>query len=464
MRPRIRLILTAVAALAGLPALAQTQLRVVDGGSGIDGSLTPTANLTIDTTAKAIYEYTTIDIPAEVTVTVVGPNPAIIKVCGDVNIDGVLSASGQAGGSSSNNSPGGSGGAGGPGGAGGGDGGERNPIFNGMGAPGSGPSPGQPGVDGGTVGGPYTEPVGGGGGGGNATAGQDGGLPNSGSTPSASGSGGPAVMPPIMQSSGGGGGGGDLDSATNASSNDGGGGGGGGGGTLSLWALGTITVAPGGAIRADGGAGGDSAGNGGGGGGGSGGVLEIRTPLLVVNFGTISAIGGAGGAATQTQYNCGCSPGGAGGDGFITIFTCSTGTMFPGITPAPSVNALAGTGPLNLGVNCPAGTIAVCGSSGNSYLCGISGALIPPVPVPPFADPFEIDISDPLFLLTFPMNTLSPLLQDLSGTIPGMVTVDLSSADFPPGTAFSFYAQAISTDFGGVLNGLTNTVTVNASF
>lgn len=78
-----------LAFLVAVPAAAQVY------GSGVHGALAPTANLTLDTTANGgVFEFTSITIPAGVTVRLVGPNPAILLCRGPVTIAGTLDASG----------------------------------------------------------------------------------------------------------------------------------------------------------------------------------------------------------------------------------------------------------------------------------------------------------------------------------------------------------------------------------
>ena len=67
------------------------------GGNGSDGAFVPSKDTVIDTRWNGgKFNFTKIVIPKGVTVTVIGPNPAILFVTGLVRIDGVLSASGRA--------------------------------------------------------------------------------------------------------------------------------------------------------------------------------------------------------------------------------------------------------------------------------------------------------------------------------------------------------------------------------
>ena len=413
----------ALAAVLGLSLAAQPTLFPLNGGSGIDGAFAPLANTTLDTSLQAVYEFTTLTIPAGVVVTCVGPVPITIRVQGAAVVDGILDASGVAGSQSNNGVPGGAGGLGGPGAGQGGDGGcPPANLFAGSGSPGTGRSPGQPGIDT-VISGSFTDPVGGGGGGGNATAGSPGGLANSGivgPTPH-SGLGGPALAV-CRAGSGGGGGGCDIDSPTVGTSNDGGGGGGGGGGRLSLFSDTSISVGPNGAIRANGGNGGASLGNGGGGGGGSGGSVELAAPTLLID-GSLSAQGGAGGVASQT--NCGCSPGGAGGSGCITLWgdsSLSTGLGLAAPTPAVLPLALVvtnGTAPTGIAVGGVGG--------GASWAAALSLGLLPPPGINLGGGQFfQLDPFDPLLGLTFPVNQLNPIVVGLQGTGPGFIGINLA--------------------------------------
>ncbi len=135
-----------------LALLATTPICAQIGGNGSDGPFTPAVNTTLDTAINGgVFQFTTISIPAGVTVRALGPNPLILRVQGKVDIDGVLNAEGFV-------ANGTSGGAGGPGGYAGGDGGSP------WGQSGEGPGGGAGGV--GSFGGCFA-----GGGGGHATPG-----------------------------------------------------------------------------------------------------------------------------------------------------------------------------------------------------------------------------------------------------------------------------------------------------
>jgi len=258
--PRLAMAATLVAAA---PATAQT---FTSGSTGADGAFAPTADVRLAIPPDGIFNFTTINIPAGVTVsfaTLTGVrHPAIsFLATGNVVLGGRVDVSGGNGGAGG----GGAqlftnGGVAGPGGYDGGAG--ANGLQGSSGAAGLGPGGGLPG---------------------SATA-----FPGSaGHLVAASGaSGGRAYgdprLVPLIGGSGGGGGASQFFGAT-------GGGGGGGGGALLLAASGTITFS--GTITATGGVGGSSGGPAGG--SGSGGAVRIVATTLIGSVG-IDVSGGAG--------------------------------------------------------------------------------------------------------------------------------------------------------------------------
>lgn len=440
-----RLLVAALGAAALFSATSFGQavtIRPDNGGTGADGAFAPVANVTIDTSVQSVFNFTTVQIPAGVTVRVVGPTPMTWRIQGPAQIDGTIDARGSAGASGGNNLTGGDGGLPGPGGFAGGDAGcsiAAGP-FNGTGFPGGGPRGGGPGLDAGPVPGTFTDPVGGGGGGGGATPGQPGAASNCCGPHAFSGSAGPGGL--CRGGSGGGGGGGDIDSATSATGNDGGGGGGGGGGRLSFYSNGLFIITATGAIRAEGGAGGASTGNGGAGGGGGGGLIEIAAEGIVVD-GRLVASGGAGGAATQT--NCGCSAGGAGGDGCIILMGAVTGSGSS--TPTAQVGGYA----LELSGAVSAGEFRVnLANPGDAYVTAFTTTLLPgPVPFPGLGNLF-LDPTDGLFAATLGAPNLGTIITGMTNAGPGLIQVNLPP--LPPTSAI-LYAQCISLNF--VSNSLT---------
>jgi hypothetical protein len=108
------------------PLLVSAAVGAQVYGTGANGALAPTTNITLDTTPNGgVFEFTSINIPAGVTVRLTGSNPAILLCLGSVTIAGQLDASGF-------DSSTGFGSAGGPGGYAGG----------GIGQPGQGPGGG----------------------------------------------------------------------------------------------------------------------------------------------------------------------------------------------------------------------------------------------------------------------------------------------------------------------------------
>ncbi len=422
---------------------AQTSLVPVNGGTGIDGAFAPAGPMFFSTTTKNLFNYTSINIPAGVTIRYTGANVLILRCQGAVTIDGTIDASGSAGGTSTNNTAGGAGGVGGPGAYNGGAGGTG---ATGGGTVGAGPGGGVPGTDGGVVGGPFTDPVGGGGGGGNGTVGQSGGAPNSGLTSNASGAGGPTVTP-CRGGSGGGGGGNDVDDPSNLALNDGGGGGGGGGGFIVIAADGPITIN--GFVFAKGGAGGTSAGNGGGGGGGAGGLIQLLAPSVTIGAtGSVAATGGAGGGATM--FNCGCSPGGAGGDGCVLVATPSP-AITGSVLPAPSINGYAV--PVT-SWNKFATFNVTAQSPSSGYVVAMAFTRLA-TPIQTGVGGFELDLSDALFQALFPVNTFPAIFTGLSGVGSGTAGISLNSIPLFPGFDMVIHVQVVSTNASG-LDGISS--------
>jgi hypothetical protein len=279
--------------------------------SSVDGVFAPASNTTLP---GGTYNFSSVDIPLGVTVTVTGTTPLQIYSQGIVEISGTLDLSGQNGASSLvvGNIPvslGGSGGGG--GGFTGGSGGYFDSSYIGAQA-GQGPG------GGGAAGSVSFVGVGsGGGGGGHASMGQPGVLAlNQSGTTTPPGGGGASYgnVNPFDLLGGSGGGGGDFGIAFNGV----GAGGGGGGGAVRIWSDASILIS--GSILVGGGDGGDTQGNdGGAGGGGSGGAVWLQSPLVDI-AGLVDALGGEGGDTTATavlQRFAGA--GGDGANGFIRI-------------------------------------------------------------------------------------------------------------------------------------------------
>jgi hypothetical protein len=264
------------------------------GSTGADGAFNPSVTSTVTLPESGILNYTTVNIPAGVTVTFkknTTNTPVVLLASGNVTIAGSIDVSG---GGSTNTGAAGNGaigddgipGVGGPGGYAGGRGGSVNSI----GGPGLGPGGGSPGKQECS----YSSYYDGAGGGG--FAGQGGARYANSSCISAPG--GPAYgaasLLPLIGGSGGGGGFGGYSFV--------GTGGGGGGGALLIASSGTINIA--GGIWANGGNSGSSSGVGcgTGGGGGSGGAIRLVATTISGN-GTLSAAGGGGGNAASGGAN-----------------------------------------------------------------------------------------------------------------------------------------------------------------
>ena len=292
------------ALMAGKPVFA-----FQSGSDGSDGAFAPTADTSLTMNESGIFNFTTVDIPAGVTVTLdknAGNTPLVILASGDVNILGTLSVDGGDGAALGETPVPGDGapGIGGPGGADGGRGGIYRSTGNPTGAEGRGPGAGHPG----TVSSQGFEC--GGGGGGHAGSGANGGGAESGHCGSAGARGGgtygTAELSQLLGGSGGAGGSGGF--------NIFGSGGGGGGGALLIASSGTVNVE--GAITAIGGRAGVRAGTNrsGAGGGGSGGAIRI-VATRITGEGIIDALG-AGAVGVPL---CGVCQGGNGGEGRIRL-------------------------------------------------------------------------------------------------------------------------------------------------
>ncbi|MFN0060191.1 MAG: hypothetical protein ACKVX7_17170, partial [Planctomycetota bacterium] len=325
------------------------------GGSGVLGAFAPSANVNLTTNGvdpfgglNGVFEFSSISIPAAVTVTVTGDNPLVLRSTGDVTIAGTIDISGA-------NAPpvpfiplGGPGqrGLGGPGGGAGGTGGFYEIATMG-GAPGTiGLLPtsvfsGQGGGGAETVEIDDDISHGGGGGGGSHAAPGFAGSTGTGPLGTAGGTAGTAIGPvdfhdplnPVLiilhGGAGGGGGGGNRDGQFGAGT--GGGGGGGGGGALQIAVAGRLTLTSSAFFDARGGNGAacflDPAGKGGGGGGGA---VLLQANELVIGPAVIDASGGISGAGTGTA-------GGTGGAGRIRVeYPASTGASGT-VDPTPFV-------------------------------------------------------------------------------------------------------------------------------
>lgn len=320
------------------------QVGLYGFGNGAEGAFAPSADTTL---SGGVHNFTTVTIPAGVTVKASGSVPLVILATGAVAINGTLDVSGDQGGDGVTFGSGGIAGSGVAGGANGGAG-----IY----ASNSGPLDGSPGS--GPGGGGLGSGWSGGGGGGYGTAGA--------AASGAGGAAGPAYgtadLSSLLGGSGGGGGSGGFGCGS--------GGGGGGGGVVRVMGT-SISVGAAGSILANGGGGGsDGTGNCGGGGGGSGGAVWLQSPTVTID-GTVSATGGAGGASAVagTPY---FGAGGGGGNGRVRVdgAVAGSGTVTPtsgytapvdlGTSVSPLVQPanLCGWGTLTFTTDTPASTSA----------------------------------------------------------------------------------------------------------
>lgn len=345
---RISIILTFILTLCASTVTAGT---FVSGSTGADGEFSPVSDTVLQIPPSGIFNFTTVNIPAGVTVTFsknVSNTPIYILATGNVAIAGAIDVSGKA-------APSKAPGVGGPGGYDGGWGGSTD-ILSSSGAGGNGLGPG------GGGGGPNSNYyIGGGGGFGTAGA----------STNPNYGVGGPiygnAMLVPMIGGSGGGG------SATGSGWPPYGGGG--GGGALLIASSGSIDIS--GYITAAGGN--TSYGSG----AGSGGAIKLIANQISGAAYYIIAIGGVG------YYNAN-----TGGDGRIRIETFNNaqfsgtsrpayssglpGSVFVANTPSLRITSIAG---VNVSSN-PTGSyftpdIALPSTSANPVTVTLSASNIP---------------------------------------------------------------------------------------
>jgi hypothetical protein len=282
-------------------ASARAQGTFSSGSTGADGAFAPTTNQTIQVPPSGVFNYTTVNIPGNVTITYTRNaknTPVIILASGNVSIAGNINVPGEGGRTHG-------GGLGGPGGFNGGAGGyntgvsgEIIPGLNGEG-PGGGIGGGS-GGSGGSGGGAGFVVAGGSAGG---TGGAGGGGPTYGLT----------TLVPLVGGSGGGGGSG-------TTNNGNGGGGGGGGGAILIASSGTITFPCCGRIDASGGTGRVASFHGG---AGSGGAIRLIANTIS-GFMTLDV---SGGSAINGTFSAG-----AGSRGFVRIEAFDSSSFTPTIT------------------------------------------------------------------------------------------------------------------------------------
>jgi hypothetical protein len=370
MRNRIRLAmlgLVGLAALAGGPVAAQT---FNSGSTGADSAFSPTTTTTLALPPSGVFNYTTVNIPAGVTVRYTrnaANTPVTVLASSDVTIAGTIDVSGAPGGGGSSQTiltP--NGGRGGPGGFDGGSG--SNGIASTTGGTGLGPGGGAGGVSG----------VNNAAGGGFGTVGFNG-CVGPGGGPAY----GTATLLPLIGGSGGGGGSSGFGQT--------GGGAGGGGGAVLIASSGTITLT--GTILATGGTGGPTAGGPEGGAGGSGGAVRLVATTIAGSGGSINAQGAPGPFCI-----------GAGGAGRIRIeaFTNTAAVTFNAVPPSVITQA----------------TAVALANTPTLRIVSVAGINAPASPLGSFATP---DI-------TLPAGTTSPVTVAIAGTnIPVGTTVTVTA-------------------------------------
>lgn len=354
------------------------------GSTGADGAYAPTCSPTPCTVtqplpANGVFNYTTVTIPAGVTVKYArnaANTPVIVLAAGDVTIAGTLDVSGSAGVNSGFGTVGDRSvpGQGGPGGFDGGRGGaiqvDRR-AGNGLGPGGGFGGDANPGCTG------CSGRVQGGGGAGYGTAGSNNVLGTlAGNFGTAGAAYGTNLLTPLLGGSGGGGGAGA--GATNGSYGTGGGG---GGGAILIASSGTVNLT--GSVLANGGAGGAiphvtgsscdplaTATSGGTGGGGSGGSVRIVAAQFIGN-GTMNVNGGPAG---NHGTNIACQ-GGPGARGRTNVQVLSTGTLTLGGVPTLTITSVAGVSAP--GIPTGAGDITLPAEAANPATVAISASGVP---------------------------------------------------------------------------------------
>lgn len=307
--------LTAHLVLASLLIHPLGAVAYDSGSTGADGPLNPTVNTQLQLPPSGVFNFTTVNIPAGVTVTFqknTSNTPVVILASGNVSVAGSINLNGSA---SAHTGSGGDGnlgddglpGEGGTGGYSGGNGGRAGVAYESRsGGAGLGPGAGDKGsFERPTVNSAYAAREGGAAGhNGNGATGQS-------STPVGQRYGSSLLLPLLGGSGGGGGAGGNKFMGS---------GGGGGGGAILIASSGTLSVT--GSIYANGGASGSTGGSpgcGGVGGAGSGGGIRLVATRIEGN-GTLSAVSGAigGKCGVDTEgYNVGYP--GASAPGYIRL-------------------------------------------------------------------------------------------------------------------------------------------------
>ena len=310
---RVRVaVLGFVLCMAWTPAPARAQLNTFSSGStGADGAFSPTTSQTIQVPESGVFNFTTINIPAAVTITYTRNSkntPVTILASGDVSIAGTINVAGA------NGLTNGGGGRGGPGGYDGGAAGFGFDTFVGSTADGPGGGGGGSSTNG--------TALSGGGGGGYASVGGNGAV----QTGAVAGQAGPkygsSTLLPLIGGSGGGGGG--------ALAGNHGGAGGGGGGAILIASSTTINSTS--TINASGGSG-IASGGGASGGSGSGGAIRL-VANTITGAGSLQVTGASGPGGS------GGPGGGTGGAGFVRVEAFNFSSFNPSVPTNSATFAL----------------------------------------------------------------------------------------------------------------------------
>ncbi|WP_310452625.1 hypothetical protein [Sulfuritalea sp.] len=454
MKHKFTLVQTALL-LAGFAAVPAFAAPFVSGSTGADGAFAPSANITVQLPPSGVLHYTTVNIPAGVTVKFAknSANTAVVilttgevKIAGSIDVSGGASLTTKYGLAADMNK----GGVGGPGGFDGGRGGLQEQ--NRLGGTGLGPGGGGGGTQNSTTCGNYVQGGGGGGFAGYGAPSQC--IANNGAYVAnvRTGYGGAAygsnTMLPLVGGSGGGGGNGGPNAWGLPGS-----GGGGGGGALMLVASGPVeltgTIKATGAVAGninngdcrDGGWGGQFNDSGGAGGGGAGGAVRLLTPAFS-GGGSINVSGGAGGCLSGGSSLNGYNAGGSGGVGRSSVEIVSGGTFSLSVIPTLAITSIGGVAvPPNPS---GAGDVTLAGELPNPAGITISASGIPVGTVvkltlsQPYADKVTANASALAGTLQASTSTGSINIPSGSSVLMASTTYALSVAQ---GEALKIYAE-----------------------
>lgn len=401
---------------------AQAQFN--SGSTGSDGPFAPTASQAVQLPASGVFNFTTINIPAGVTITFT-PNanntPVILLASGNVTIAGNINVNASA-------ANGRVGGKGGPGGYRGGAGGVGvSGVTDGL----AGDGPG--GGSGGTV--QSGAGLGGGGGGYSATGGSGSGT--------GGGAGGPAYgsspLVPLLGGSGGGGG-----AARGFSFLAGGGGG--GGGAILIASSGAISFTSGSFVQAAGGNGvGANDSDSGQGGGGSGGAIR----LIANTISGTAALDVGRGSSVGTGRS-----GGTGSAGRIRIEAYDA-SVNPTISPS------------NAGVSFGFPQAAIPSNDPRLRITSVAGIAAPASPVGSLQAPPDIVVpasqTNPVVVALEASNIAPGLIADVTVTAASGARTTVQSTAFAGSTASSTATANVTLPDGSSVIMATATVLLTAS-